>query len=294
MPCGVNATCLIDKNEVFCQCYENMIGDPIKKCWEIGEDICEPNPCGENSKCIKNPKPGCLCLPGFFGQPPNCREGCESDSKCAENEFCDYDRLCKVGCRSDDNCELDEFCDIDGTRKCKKGCRSEENCGQNEICEIFTKTCVPGCLLNKHCKDGEYCEHSINRCINPCSEEPSPCGQNSICKSSGHSRNVKCSCERGFMPKSGVGCVKKLNSTRISSKNLDCKKYCAKYAECELVSGKIECQCPDEIFREIFNPFKECLPSPPRPQSGFSPCTQAIKPECAVPLSPATIAVLAG
>lgn len=293
MPCGVNATCLVVENEAVCKCHENMVGNPLKECWEIGENICEPNPCGPFSKCITDPEPGCLCLEDFYGKPPNCQIGCKGHSTCAENEYCDYDHTCKVGCRNDQSCKSDEYCDLIGSQKCKKGCKSEDDCKENEICEYIGRTCMPGCLLNKNCNEGEYCDHRVNRCVNPC-EEPSPCGNFSKCKSIGHSKNVHCTCERGFMPKAGVGCEKKSNNTRISSKNLDCKKYCSKYAECNIVDGKIECWCPDEIFGEFLNPFESCIALPPKPGFSTSACTHAIKPECAVPLSPATLAVLAG
>jgi hypothetical protein len=283
-----------------------MIGNPFIECWQIGEDICEPNPCGKNSRCVKEPEPRCLCLPDFYGQPPNCREGCDDDSECGEKEICTFDNLCEVGCRYDKDCKSDEYCDKYETQKCKKGCRSEDDCNEKEICEKNSRTCVRGCIINKHCDEGEFCDYRNNECVNPC-EKYLPCGFNATCKSFGHSRIVKCSCEEGFTPKAGEGCDESSNITLISTENLNCSNYCAKYAECDFVDEKIECHCPDEVFGGIFNPFESCIPSniiPPICPRSHAPSSAKRKPskhckhasslECSTRLSPRSLVALAG
>ena len=201
------------------------------------------------------------------------------------------------GCRSDKNCKSDEYCEK-SEHSCKKGCRYEGSCEEKEYCNQHSRTCEPGCILNKDCKDSEFCVHSNHYCSSPCAGEYTPaCGFNAVCRSFGHSRRIHCSCEDGFIPNAGEGCVKS-NVTISSFDKKDCSKYCAKYSDCDLVDGKVECVCPDEASK-IFNPFERCFETEREPAASHAPgfgggCKKAITPECAVEISPSLVAALAG
>jgi hypothetical protein len=70
----VNAECNLRDSTPVCSCPKGMRGDPFTKCYPVtAENVCIPNPCGENSMC----KPGknsqgedraiCSCEVGYTG-----------------------------------------------------------------------------------------------------------------------------------------------------------------------------------------------------------------------------------
>lgn len=284
--CGANTTCKIEDNQVHCNCFEGFVGNPLDKCWEIGEDICDPNPCGNNTVCIREPTPGCICLPDFYDAPPSCRKGCTSNEMCADNQYCVFTtNKCVNGCRNDGNCAEDEFCERSGSNQnCKK---------EDEYCSYDNK-CEKGCTFNYHCKENEYCDHFSHKCVNPCEDDPNICGLHSVCRTTDHSRSVKCSCEDGFISIPYEGCQKSSFNETITAEKFDCKKYCAKYAKCELFNGQIECFCPDESYNRILNPFDSCIISPSEFSSPPGSCLHKNRPECAVEISPSLVATLLG
>lgn len=81
----------------------------------ISEDLCEPNPCGENAKCTPGhdntgkERPVCTCLPGYVGNALSvCRRGeCQSDQECRHDQVClNYE--CQAACT--DQCGVDAIC----------------------------------------------------------------------------------------------------------------------------------------------------------------------------------------
>lgn len=283
-PCGKNASCDVLGNDIYCQCYKGFVGNALINCWEQGDNICDPNPCGNNTMCIQDPKEACMCLPDYFGAPPNCRKGCLSDDMCGDGQYCSLiTNECLLGCRYDGDCESDEYCDtVEFTQKCQK---------ETEYCDESTGECGFGCTFNENCQDNEYCDHFIHRCINPCDVFQGICGFNSVCNSTDHSRNVRCSCEVEFIPTPYQGCQKSFTNQTISNESLDCSKYCIKYAKCELRNEKIECFCPDDSFT-ILDPFATCIIKPPINPAPPLFCAHANRPECAVPLSSVSNAII--
>lgn len=75
------------------------------------EDDCNPSSCGSFSYCETiSGQPECSCLPGFEGDPPDCRPmpECFIDFNCASNESCIYQK-CADPC-VDDPCGLNAEC----------------------------------------------------------------------------------------------------------------------------------------------------------------------------------------
>lgn len=56
----------------------------------VPEELCQPSPCGTNTKCeVINNTPTCTCLPGYVGSPlSGCRHECDSDYDCPSSQSC--------------------------------------------------------------------------------------------------------------------------------------------------------------------------------------------------------------
>ncbi|XP_018323516.1 adhesive plaque matrix protein 2 [Agrilus planipennis] len=96
--CGINANCQL-KNGLtpVCSCPKDMTGNPFVSCRPFTkEDLCEPNPCGQNAKCTpghdryNKERPVCTCLPGYTGDPLRaCIRGeCLDDAECPDTRAC--------------------------------------------------------------------------------------------------------------------------------------------------------------------------------------------------------------
>lgn len=65
---------------------------------ELPSNPCSPSPCGPNSQCRSNNGQAiCSCVPGYLGNPPNCRPECIVSPECSPNEICTNQR-CRNPC----------------------------------------------------------------------------------------------------------------------------------------------------------------------------------------------------
>ena len=143
--CGVNAECRILGSSAACLCRKGFTGNPFVICEEKPEvNLCEPNPCGPNTKCkyrkdIYPQTEECFCLEGYTEN----NNQCIKEARCHSNYDCDNDKVC-----------VHEMC-LD---PCK------DRCGENAICttkyHVASCTCREGtsgdpfvsCKTSKPCK----------------------------------------------------------------------------------------------------------------------------------------------
>lgn len=53
------------------------------------QNICQPSPCGPNSRCQEvNKQAVCSCIPNYIGSPPGCHPQCIISSECPSNKAC--------------------------------------------------------------------------------------------------------------------------------------------------------------------------------------------------------------
>lgn len=175
----------------------------------------------------------CLCLPNYFGSPPNCRPECTINSECASNLAC-INEKCKDPCPG--SCGVAAVCNVmkhipictcstgyvgDPFTFCSLKPIQEEitqkdpcnpsPCGPNTNCDNGLCTCLPNyqgdpysgcrpeCVLNNDCPRDKSCIR--NRCVNPC---PEPCGTDSVCSVINHI--PMCSCPQGYNGNAFVAC----------------------------------------------------------------------------------------
>uniref|UniRef100_A0A0K8SUK5 Protein lin-12 n=1 Tax=Lygus hesperus TaxID=30085 RepID=A0A0K8SUK5_LYGHE len=98
--CGEFADCHVkERTTPVCSCPRDMTGDPFIRCRPfVKEDLCIPNPCGQNAQCTPGhdrtgkERPVCTCLPGYVGDAlVSCRRG-----ECQSNQECGYDKSCQA------------------------------------------------------------------------------------------------------------------------------------------------------------------------------------------------------
>ncbi|KAG5678106.1 hypothetical protein PVAND_007807 [Polypedilum vanderplanki] len=242
-------------------CPIGFFGDPQKEeCLKIPDNVCETNPCGENSVCfddkndqkVINMGPYCLCEANTIGHPPNCKKRCNSDNHCEDEEFCDITTgKCEIGCRFDHSkCKFDEYCDTN-IRQCIKGCRSNhENCKNNEICNIDTLTCTIGCRNDDNCTIGEFCELYNGKCISGCRTDDN-CAQNEYCEFHSSKCLVGCSLDENcqfdeYCDSNTRNCTK---GCRITNENCKFNEFCNEMNRTCEVGCNLDIQC---------NPFEYC------------------------------------
>lgn len=319
--CGENAECEASNHQAACVCIENFIGMPLEKCWKIGENPCEPNPCGKFSICVKDggrSGPYCLCEKGYFVRPPKCREGCANDSQCKLDESC-IDHECKNPCEKNP-CGENSVCRSENHSKaiCScvdgffpqfgYGCRALEKkdlkidlknierilrnvkCGKNALmtsggscmCSLgFDGDPKVECKVEKNLKNSDKCS-------------PFPCGPFANCTT--FENRANCSCVKGFL-NNPPNCSPCLSSSECPSSHLcvnqkciknPCEDFCGKSAECQIVNEKVEFSCAKAFGS---NPFIEC------PSGSFGDlwsCDKnATTPKCGVPIKEITKTILA-
>jgi hypothetical protein len=115
--CGVNADCNLRGLTPICSCPRDMTGDPFISCRKfVPEDLCRPNPCGQNAICTpgfdrtQRERPVCTCPPGYTGNAlTNCVRGeCQSNEECPDSRACiNYSCVdaCTGKCASNANCQ---------------------------------------------------------------------------------------------------------------------------------------------------------------------------------------------
>lgn len=126
--CASNALCTVVNHIPMCSCPASFEGNAFAYCRPaIGNKIisivlqkipestkiyihynlliadvpsspCTPSPCGPNSQCrANNGQAICSCVPGYLGNPPNCRPECIVSSDCPPNEIC-TNQKCRNPC----------------------------------------------------------------------------------------------------------------------------------------------------------------------------------------------------
>lgn len=77
---------------------------------EIPVDVCQPSPCGPNSRCQEvNKQAVCSCMPNYIGSPPGCRPECVVSSDCPSNKACANEKCidpCTNACGSNADCRV--------------------------------------------------------------------------------------------------------------------------------------------------------------------------------------------
>jgi hypothetical protein len=89
------------------------------------------------------------------------RCGCESNTQCGADQFCNLDGSCqaRVGCQSSLDCPKGEFCDTSsGNCIGVAHCTKDVQCDLGKICDRTSFTCVNGCLEAGDCPLGDVCQ----------------------------------------------------------------------------------------------------------------------------------------
>uniref|UniRef100_A0A673V752 Adhesion G protein-coupled receptor E1 n=1 Tax=Suricata suricatta TaxID=37032 RepID=A0A673V752_SURSU len=223
--CPPYATCTDTVDSYYCTCKQGFVSsngltqftDPGVTCKDVDECSQNPQTCGPNSIC-KNllGRYKCSCLPGFSSPTGNDwtsvklgRFSCKDVDECARNStLCGLNSIC-TNSPGEYNCSClpgffspvvwtpekpeDFRCtDID---ECLHMRLSNARC-TNTLGSYFW-TCFPGFApstrqLNFTGQDVEC------RDVDECSQDPSPCGPNSVCTNAPGS--YSCSCIEGFRP----------------------------------------------------------------------------------------------
>jgi hypothetical protein len=294
--CGKNTFCE-DKGSTYCYCKRGFAGDPIGGCFKLNEvSPCEPNPCGDGATCIAVHEigPHCRCLPEFFGWPPNCKAGCSSNEKCADDEICDLvshscKKICDPSpCGENSKCRVDKIATIarcsciDGFIPqnglgCRKKFSNDTEIQVENIANAVNDPCEEKCVENAYCgaekkcvcNQGylgdplKKCELDENPSVkDPC--HPNPCGGYATCKVVEGKKN--CTCVDGYG--SAPYCFPCISSTACGGVNMQCvggkcvenvcSSYCGKNSDCHIHNGTLECSCQN--FKFPGNPFDECYP----------------------------------
>lgn len=215
------------------------------------------NRCGENTECEQwGAATYCSCARGFTGDPLG------SCFKLDEKAPCDPNP-----CGPNAEC-IPEDDKIGPHCKCLKNFYD------------WPPNCRPGCESDEQCADDELCISRVNKCEKVC--DPSPCGENSVCRVDRAKSRVFCSCLEGFIPERGAGCREKLPSDFeipidfISSVIVDpCDEKCGYNAYCGEGNN---CMCTQGYTGD---PLTECSldetptsidPCSPNPCGSYSTC----------------------
>ena len=99
---------------------------------EPRQNPCIPSPCGPNSHCkTSNDRAICLCIPGMFGAPPNCRPECTINQDCPSNRAC-FGQKCQDPCVG--SCGFNALCNVQNHQpicKCFEGYEGDPYSGCN-------------------------------------------------------------------------------------------------------------------------------------------------------------------
>lgn len=198
---------------------------------------CQPSPCGPNSRCQPvGDSPSCSCLENFFGQPPNCRPECVTNSECSSNNVCRNNR-------------------------CVDPCPGL--CGNNALCRVISHSAMCYC-------ENEYAGDPFVQCtpimraptevIDPCN--PNPCGSFAECLQQNGVGSCKCLPEYFGNPYEGCRPECVLNSDCPSNKaciNQKCRDpcpgTCGLNAECHTRNHLPTCTC---LFGYVGDPYRYC------------------------------------
>ncbi|MEZ4447982.1 MAG: choice-of-anchor L domain-containing protein [Nannocystaceae bacterium] len=85
-----------------------------------------------------------------------------TEAECNPGEFCNPDTgTCDPGCNDDTDCQGQTFCDVD-SNTCK-GCLADADCSLGTVCQ--GGECIPGCNDNQPCQGGLAC--CTGECVDP-------------------------------------------------------------------------------------------------------------------------------
>ncbi|QSQ24804.1 hypothetical protein JY651_07635 [Pyxidicoccus parkwayensis] len=146
---------------------------------------------------------------------------CSASNACPSGQFC-FNGLCAIGCQSDSNCAADQYCDLEdmGTPVafCKKKsvstCSSDSQCASNQrcvegLCSLRPPANPPSCNANTSDFNDGCDKYAL--CLDPddsgaqqpyCASFPS-CPQNGVCPT-GQGGAV---CNDGYIPNKGRFCM---------------------------------------------------------------------------------------
>lgn len=231
----------------------------------VPSNPCSLSPCGPNSQCRSNNGQAiCSCVPGYLGNPPNCRPECIISSECPPNEIC-TNQKCRNPCIG--SCGLGARCTV---------------ANRNPIChcpEGFTGDPFVRCLLLRKFAFFNYHTNILERFsfnilmnfvapippepINVC--QPSPCGPNAQCQISENSPS--CICLPDFIgspPNCRPECISNSECPSYQAcVNQKCKDpcigSCGENAQCRTVSHTPMCYCETGYTGD---PFTQCFIKP--------------------------------
>lgn len=261
--------------------------------------ICrDPCNCGPDAECrIKDHKPVCSCLQGYYGNPEiECSKiGCRSDDECSGQHTCinrqcvpvceentcarhsdcygiNHRAVCEcepgytgdpktscvvVGCRSDSDCPLDKSCI---NTRCEDPCETRATCARDETCQVYNHR--PECA----CPPG-YVSDRVKGChmLDTLCQDDGDCQSQTACISS--------------------ECVNPCNATEPCGVNAECRVIdtvplrtmvcvclpgyqgnaavqCDKTELCKIERGYVrdingQCVCPPGT---ALNVYEDCIP----------------------------------
>lgn len=220
-------------------------------------DACNPSPCGPNAVCNRGL---CTCIHNYFGDPyVGCRPECTMNTDCSPTKAC-INQHCLDPCPG--VCGQSAKCDvINHIPTC--------TCPPQTTGDPFV-ACRPVVHVGKYLLDTlihsgvlEFRLYTIFTSkypdIDPCN--PSPCGQNSICRViEGH---AVCSCQPGLIgsppscrPECVVSAECDLTKACLRNKCQDpCPGTCGLNAKCHVINHNPICSCPQEYTGD---PFRHC------------------------------------
>ena len=184
----------------------------------------------------------CACIPGYQGNPPNCRPECVVSSDCNQLTACI-------------------------NQKCVDPCPG--TCGNNARCQVVNHNpicqCPPGytgdAFSNCVKVQPPVAEVEVQEDIDPCN--PSPCGPFSQCQNDVTRKVAACSCLPNYIgvppncrPECSINPDCPSNRACVREKCIDpCPGSCGPNAECQVVNHNPICRCPTGYDGD---PFREC------------------------------------
>lgn len=215
------------------------------------ENPCYPTPCGNNARCrVENNHAVCECTREYHGNPyEGCRPECTGNSDCPMSKSCIRN-------------------------KCQDPCIGV--CGTEAICTVSNHIPICSCPIGTTGDAFRRCVIIVERdeplaSKDPC--YPTPCGINTICRTSVNS--AVCECIPGYYGSpTGAGCHPECvissdcerTKACVNNKCIDpCPDVCGYGATCKTVNHSPICSCPD---RTIGDPFVECKPQ----RDEINPC----------------------
>ncbi|KAG8232833.1 hypothetical protein J437_LFUL013159, partial [Ladona fulva] len=245
--CGIGAECRVINHNPICNCPPGHLGDPFVNCYrpleeepKVPGNPCSPSPCGPNSACqVKLGRPVCSCSAGYIGSPPYCRPECVVNSECPANLAC-----------------LRE--------KCRDPC--EKTCGVNARCDVVNHAAFCSCLPGYEGDAFVGCSKKPTVMLPPLVPDPcnpSPCGLNAQCRSSG-GNDFRCSCIPPYIGDPYSACRPECTTNAdcppmlacLSQHCRDpCRGVCGVNAECSVVNHVPVCSCRPGYEG---NPFDSC------------------------------------